>query len=154
VSLRILTARFNCKGRKVTIRQCYAHTNVADEKEKDEFYEQLQAILDKRPKRDLKLLMGDFNAKVGTDNMDRELIMSKHEPEAQNENGELFTEFCTLNELVIGGTIFPHKVIHKTTGTLLDGRTVHQIDHITIGRKWLLDVQAMRGADEASNHHL
>nr|KAG5695243.1 hypothetical protein BaRGS_008071 [Batillaria attramentaria] len=75
----------------------------------------------------------------------------------QNENGELFTEFCTTNDLVIGGTIFPHKTIHKTTWTSPDGRTVNQIDHITIGRKWrrsLLDVRAKRGADAASDHHL
>nr|KAG5693286.1 hypothetical protein BaRGS_011607 [Batillaria attramentaria] len=148
---------FNSKGRKVTILQCYAPTNVADEEEKENFYEQLQAALDKAPRRDLKILMGDLNAKVGTDNTDRELIMGKHGTGTQNENGELFTEFCTTNDLVIGGTIFPHKTIHKTTWTSPDGRTVNQIDHITIGRKWrrsLLDVRAKRGADAASDHHL
>nr|KAG5693360.1 hypothetical protein BaRGS_017653 [Batillaria attramentaria] len=157
VSPRILSARFNAKGRKVTILQCYAPTNVADEEEKENFYEQLQAVLDKAPRRDLKILMGDLNAKVGTDNTDRELIMGKHGTGTQNENGELFTEFCTTNDLVIGGTIFPHKTIHKTTWTSPDGRTVNQIDHITIGRKWrrsLLDVRAKRGADAASDHHL
>nr|KAG5712455.1 hypothetical protein BaRGS_011429 [Batillaria attramentaria] len=157
LSPRILSARFNSKGRKVTILQCYAPTNVADEEEKENFYEQLQAILDKAPRRDLKILMGDLNAKVGTDNTDRELIMGKHGTGTQNENGELFTEFCTTNDLVIGGTIFPHKTIHKTTWTSPDGRTVNQIDHITIGRKWrrsLLDVRAKRGADAASDHHL
>nr|KAG5702922.1 hypothetical protein BaRGS_034695 [Batillaria attramentaria] len=83
--------------------------------------------------------------------------MGKHGTGTQNENGELFTEFCTTNDLVIGGTIFPHKTIHKTTWTSPDGRTVNQIDHITIGRKWrrsLLDVRAKRGADAASDHHL
>nr|KAG5692410.1 hypothetical protein BaRGS_032463 [Batillaria attramentaria] len=105
VSPRILSARFNSKGRKVTIVQCYAPTNVADEEEKENFYEQLQAVLDKAPRRDLKILMGDLNAKVGTDNTDRELIMGKHGTGTQNENGELFTEFCTTNDLVIGGTI-------------------------------------------------
>nr|KAG5685711.1 hypothetical protein BaRGS_027976 [Batillaria attramentaria] len=157
VSPRILSARFNSKGRKVTILQCYAPTNRADEEEKENFYEQLQAVLDKAPRRDLKILMGDLNAKVGTDNTDRELIMGKHGTGTKNENGELFTEFCTTNDLVIGGTIFPHKTIHKTTWTSPDGRTVNQIDHITIGRKWrrsLLDVRAKRGADAASDHHL
>nr|KAG5704405.1 hypothetical protein BaRGS_031111 [Batillaria attramentaria] len=80
--------------------------------------------------------------------------MGKHGTGTQNENGELFTEFCTTNDLVIGGT---HKTIHKTTWTSPDGRTVNQIDHITIGRKWrrsLLDVRAKRGANAASDHHL
>nr|KAG5701138.1 hypothetical protein BaRGS_002614 [Batillaria attramentaria] len=130
---------------------------MADEEEKENFYEQLQAVLDKAPRRDLKILMGDLNAKVGTDNTDRELIMGKHGTGTQNENGELFTEFCTTNDLVIGGTIFPTRPSTKPPGTSPDGRTVNQIDHITIGRKWrrsLLDVRAKRGADAASDHHL
>ena len=101
--------------------------------------------------------MGHLNAKVGTDNTNRELIMGRHGTGMQNENGEIFAEFCSSNELVIGGTIFPHKNIHKTTWTSPDGRTENQIDHITIGRKWrrsLYDVRAMRGADEASHHRL
>ena len=133
VSSRILTARFNSKGRKVTILQCYAPTNVAELEDKENFYEQVQAIMDKTPQRDLKILMGDLNAKVGTDNTDRELIMGRHGTGEQNENGELFTEFCTFNDLVIGGTTFPHKKIHKTTWTSPDGKTENQIDHITIG---------------------
>ena len=157
VSPRILTARFNSKGRKVTIFQCYAPTNTADMEEKEEFYDQIQAVIDRAPKRDMKILMGDLNSKVGTDNTDRELTMGRHGTGEQNENGEIFTEFCTFNDLVIGGTLFPHKTIHKTTWISPDGRTENQIDHITIGRKWrrsLHDVRVKRGADAASDHHL
>ncbi|XP_076315038.1 uncharacterized protein LOC143227481 [Tachypleus tridentatus] len=64
--------------------------------------------------------MGVMNAKVGADNTNRELIMGRHGTGQQNENGELFMEFCTFNDLVIGGTIFPHKTIHKTTWTSPD----------------------------------
>ena len=157
VSPRILTARFNSKGRKVTIIQCYAPTNAADEEVKEEFYDQIQAIMENAPKRDLKILMGDINAKVGSDNTGKELIMGKHGIGEQNENGELFTEFCTFNDMVIGGTVFPHKKIHKTTWISPDGKTENQIDHFTIGRKWrrsLHDVRVKRGADAASDHHL
>ena len=59
--------------------------------EKEAFYEQLQALMDKLPRRDLKILMGDLNAKVGADNM------GKHGFGIQNENGELLTEFCTTH---------------------------------------------------------
>ncbi|XP_020608597.1 craniofacial development protein 2-like [Orbicella faveolata] len=113
--------------------------------------------MDKLPRRDLKILMGDLRAKVGADNTNRELVMGKHGVGVQNENGELLTEFCTFNDLVIAGTVFQHKQIHKTTRTSPDGRTVNQIDHITIGRKRrrsLLDVRVKRGADAASDHHL
>ena len=93
VSPRIITARFNSKGRKVTILQCYAPTNTSLLKSKEEFYEQIQATMDKIPMRDLKIFMGDLNAKVGPDNTDKELIMGRHGVGEQNENGELFSEF-------------------------------------------------------------
>ena len=105
----------------------------------------------------MKILMGDTNAKVGADNTNSEHIMGRHGIGVQNENGELFVEFCTFNDLVIGSTLFPYKTIHKTTWTSLDGRTENQIDYITISRKKrrsLNDVRVKRGADAASDHHL
>ncbi|RUS69107.1 hypothetical protein EGW08_023132 [Elysia chlorotica] len=157
VSPRILTARFNSKGRKVTIIQCYSPTNAAKEEEKEEFYEQVQATFNKAPRQDMKIVMDDINAKVGTENAGKELIMGKQGVGTRNENGELFVEFCSFNDLAINGTIFPHKTIHNITWTYPDGRTQNQINHITIGRKWrrsLQDVRAKRGADAASDHQL
>ena len=157
VSSRLLSARFNSKGRKCTIIQCYAPTNAAGEEEKDIFYNSLQSLIDRTPRRDLKIVMGDLHAKVGEDNTGKEFIMGRHGIGICNENGELFTDLCSFNDLVIGGTIFPHKKIHKTTWTSPDGKTENQIDHITVSRKWrrsLLDVKVRRGADVASDHQL
>ena len=157
VSPRLISARFNAKGRKTTIIQCYAPTNAAKEEEKENFYGLLQAVIDQTPKRDIVIVMGDLNAKVGTDNTDRELIMGKNGVGNINENGELFADFCAFNDLIIGGTVFSHKTIHKTTWTSPDGNTENQIDHFTISRKWrrsLLDVRVRRGADVASDHQL
>ncbi|PVD19665.1 hypothetical protein C0Q70_20155 [Pomacea canaliculata] len=101
--------------------------------------------------------MGDLNAKVGDDNTNRELIMGRHGVGTCNENEELFIDFCAFNDHVIGGTVFPHKNIHKTTWTSPDGQTENQIDHITVGRRWrrsLQDVRVRRGADAASDHQL
>ena len=157
VSRRIITARFNSKGRKVTIIQCYAPTNTAEEEMKEEFYTMLQGIYDKVPARDMKIVMGDLNAKIGSDNKGKEITMGKEALGIMNENGELFSDFCAFNDLVIGGSIFPHKNIHKETWISPDGNTKNQIDHITIERKWrrsLQDVRNLRGADAASDHHL
>ena len=63
VSPRILLVRYNSKGRKVTIVQCYPPTNAASAENKEEFYNQLQATIDRAPKRDMKIMIGDVNAK-------------------------------------------------------------------------------------------
>ena len=81
---------------------------------KEEFYNR-QNVLDETPRRDIKILMGDTNAKVGSDNTGREEIMGQHGLGTMNENGELFADFCTFNDLVIGGSVFPHKTMHKAT---------------------------------------
>jgi hypothetical protein len=73
------------------------------------------------------------------------------------ENGELFTEFCCENNLVIGGSIFKHKDCHKYTWTHHNTRNGHQLDHICISGTWrgsLLDVKNKRSADIQSDHEL
>ena len=52
---------------------------------------------------------------MGSDNTGREEIMGKDGLGTMNENGELFAEFCTFNDLVIDGSVFPHKTMHKAT---------------------------------------
>ena len=132
VNERILTARFHSKFQKISIVQCYAPTNVADDETKEEFYQQLQATLDKLHRRDIVIVMGDMNAKVGNDNGGREHVMGKEGLGTINENGELFASFCELNDLVIAGTVFPHRRINKVTWRSPDMITENQIDHITI----------------------
>ena len=157
VNERIITARFQSKFQKVTILQCYAPTNQADQQDKEDFYGQLQNTLDNVPRRDITIIMGDMNAKVGSINTGRELIMGKEGLGTMNENGELFSDFCAQNDLVIGGTIFSHKRINKATWKSPDGTTENQIDHVTISRRWrrtLQDVRVCRGADVASDHEL
>ena len=83
--------------------------------------------------------------------------MLNHGCGVKNENGEQLVDFCLSNNIVIGGTIFPHLDIHKLTWKSPDGRTTNQIDHIMINRKWrrsLQDVRVVRGADVNSDHFL
>ena len=101
--------------------------------------------------------MGDMNAKVGTDNTGEEEVMGINGIGQVNDNGERFKGLCGFNQLVIGGTIFPHKTVHKANWVSPDGRTENQIDHFTISKKFrrsLQDVRGMRGADIGSDHHL
>ncbi len=141
---------------RLTILQCYAPTNEAEEEVKEDWYEQLQMAVSKVPQHDVLLLTGDMNAKVGTDNSNNERAVGKYGCGERNNNGERLVDFCTNNNLVIGGTIFPHKNIHKLTWQSPDGRTINQIDHIIINGKWrrsLQDVRAYRGTDAYSDHY-
>ena len=75
----------------------------------------------------------------------------------QNDNGERLCEFSQLNGLIITGTLFPHKDIHKATWTSADGRVSNQIDHLLISGQWRSSVQdcrVQRGADTNSDHYL
>lgn len=158
ISDRIILARFQTKHKNMTFIQVYAPTEKASPEDKEEFYGKLAYTLrNDVTKSDIVVLIGDLNAKVGDSNDGWERAMGKFGLGTMNENGELFAEFCTEHDLVIGGTLFPHKDIHKVTWVSNDRRTENQIDHITISRKWkssLLDVRSYRGADVYTDHHL
>ena len=72
------------------IIQSYAPTNTADQEVKEEFYEQLQSVLERTPNRDITIVFGE----VGNDNSTREIIMGKEGLGTMNENRELFSDFC------------------------------------------------------------
>lgn len=75
--------------------------------------------------------MGKLNAKVGNNNTGNEEIMGKHGLGVMNENGERLMDLCVINSYVLGGTVFPHKDIHKATWISPDHATKNQIDHFT-----------------------
>lgn len=92
--------------------------------------------------------MGVFNAQICSDSRGLEGVMGMHGMVKGTGYGELFIEMCAANNLLIGGSIFPHKS---------DQSTANQIDHIAISRKWrgsLLDVRDRGGAGVSSDHHL
>ena len=157
ISERIIKARYNSKFAKLSVIVCYAPTEDAEDEEKDTFYDELQAAVDETPTHDVLLIMGDLNAKVGIDNQGKENTMGTQGLGVANDNGDRLTSFCQENKLVIGGTIFEHKNIHKVTWCSPDGHTQNQIDHIIINNRWrgsLQDVRAKRGADVGSDHAL
>ena len=84
--------------------------------------------------------------------------MGRHGARAEmNDNGERCTDFCQVNELLIGGMLFPHKECHKQTWMAPYGGTENQIDHMAFSKRWkssLQDVCVILGADAGSDHHL
>ena len=103
------------------------------------------------------LFIGDLNAKVGAGNTDCDRTMGRHGCVVVNDNGERPIDFCLEKNRVIGGTIFPHRDIHKLTWKSPDGFTVNHIGHILKNGKWrrsIQDVRVCRGADVKRDHHL
>ena len=157
VNERLIRARFNSHYAKTTVIQCYAPTNDAEDDIKEAYYEALLAQINKTPQHDVLLVIGDQNAKVGSNNSQHERSMGKEGCGTMNENGERLTNLCSSNGLVIGGTLFKHKDIHKITWYSPNNRDKYQIDHVIINGKWrrsLLDTRSYRGADVNSDHCL
>jgi len=157
ISERIIQARFYSNYIKLTLVHVYAPTEDAEEQVKDEFYTRLQDVLSSCRTHDMLIVTGDMNAKVGNNNTSFERVMGKHGLGQRNNNGERLCEICDMNELMITGTLFPHKTIHKATWTSPDGVTKNQIDHILINRKFrnsVEDTRVFRSADIGSDHFL
>ena len=155
---RLLYARFKSNHGNLSVVVCYAPINDAADESKDAFYYKLQEALDKVANHDLLICVGDFNSKMGNSNIDFEACMGNEGAgNTMNENGVRFGSFCLANNLVIGGTLFKHSDIHKTTWTSPCGKYKNQIDHIAISKRHrgsLLDVRVKRGADIGSDHQL
>ena len=83
---------------------CYAPTNDSDDQDKEEFYSRLLTIIQDRPERNVIIVMGDFNAKIGSDNRGYEEIMGQQGLGEMNDNGERFADLCATSDLVIGVT--------------------------------------------------
>ncbi|XP_043069922.1 craniofacial development protein 2-like [Drosophila bipectinata] len=101
---RIIIARFRCNARHITIVQCYAPTEDASDDVKDDFYNALTSSLTRIEKGDIKILMGDFNAKIGPNNNGLETIMGRHGVGTRSNNGDRLIDLCQTFQLVIGGT--------------------------------------------------
>ena len=157
VNERIIKARFYSKYIKLTLIHTYAPTEIASEQVKDDFYTVLQEVIDSVHQHDILIITGDMNAKVGSDNRSFERVMGTHGLGVRNDNGERLCSLCDANELVITGTIFPRKDIHKKTWRSPDGITENQIDHTLVRRKFRkssIDTRVMRSADIGSDHFL
>jgi hypothetical protein len=115
----------------------------------DRFSEELEHVFDKFPKDYKKFLLGDFNAKVGREDIFKPTIGNESLHEISNNNGIRVVNFATSKNLTVKSTMFPHRDIHNVTWTSPDRRTHNHIDHILIDRRWhssILDVLIVQGS--------
>ena len=155
VSSRVLTARLKIAGQDVsrsdrqssrsspffmTIISVYAPTHRSAQEKKDEFYADLQETIDSVHVDDVLLVVGDFNARVGSserweDSLMWDGVRGCHGAGKMNESGEALLSFCALNELTIMNTCFEKKNINKYTWQHPGSKKWHCIDYVMMRRK-------------------
>ena len=108
--------------------QVYAPTSNTEEAEVEQFYEDLQDILELTPQNDALFIIGDWNAKVGS--QETPVVTGKYGLGIWNEAGQRLIEFCQENALVIANTLFQQHKRRLYTWTSPDGQHQNQIDYI------------------------
>jgi len=105
----------------------------------------------------MKLLLGDFIAKFGRENICKPTIGNESFHQDNNDNGVRIIKFATSKNLFVKSSMFPHRNIHKYTWTFPNGKTHNPMDHILIDRRWhssILDERSFRGAECDTDHYL
>ena len=100
----MISVRFQGKPFNITVIQVYAPTSNTEEAEVERFYEDLQDLLELTPKKDVLFIIGDWNAKVGS--QETPGVTGKCSLGIRNEAGQRLIEFCQENALVITNTLF------------------------------------------------
>ena len=113
----MISVRFQAKPFNITVIQAYAPTTNTEEAEVERFYEDL---LELTPKRDLLFIIGDWNAKVGS--QETPGVTGKFGLGIQKEAGQRLIEFCQENALVIANTLFQQHKRRLYTWTSPDGQ--------------------------------
>ena len=107
----MISVRFQGKPFNIMVIQVYAPTSNAEEAQVEWFYEDLQDLLELTPKKDVRFIIGDWNAKEGSQEIPG--VIGKFGLGVQNESGQRLIEFCQENTLVIANTLFQqHKRRH------------------------------------------
>ena len=117
---RMISVSFQGKPFNITVIQVYAPTSNAEEAEVEQFYEDLQDLLEQTPKKDVLFIIGDWNAKVGS--QETPGVTGKFGLGIQNEAEQRLIEFGQENALVIANTLFQQHKRRLYTWTSPDGQ--------------------------------
>ena len=148
----MISVHFQGKPFNIMVIQAYASTSNAEEAEVEWFNGDLQKLLELTPPKDIFFIIGNWNAKVGSQEIPG--VTSKFVFGVQNETGQRLTEFCQENALVIANTLFQQ---HKRRLFTLspDGKHQNQIDYILCSQRWRSSTQLAktRPGSDCGLHH-
>ena len=119
------SVHFQGKPFNTRVIQVYALTSNAEEAEVEQFYEDLQDLLELTPKKDVHFIIGDWNTKVGS--QETPGVTGKFGLGVQHEVGQRLIEFCQENALVIANTLFQQHKRRLSMWTSPDGQHWNQI---------------------------
>ena len=131
---RMISVRFQGKPFNITVIQVYAPTSNAEETEVEWFYENLQDLLQLTPPKDALFMTGDWNAKVG--NQEIPGVTGKFGLGVQNKAWQRLIEICQEKALVIANTLVQQHRRRLYTWTSPDGQHQNQIDYILCSQRW------------------
>ena len=118
--LDAISVHFQGKPFNITVIQVYAPNSNAEEAEVQRFYEDLQDLLELTPEKDVLFIIGDWNAKVGSQETPR--VTGKFGLGVRNEAGQRLIEFSQENALVIANTLFQQHKRRLYAWTSPEGR--------------------------------
>ncbi|XP_055371661.1 craniofacial development protein 2-like [Condylostylus longicornis] len=157
INERLAVIRIRAKFYNISLICAHSPTNEADDSVKEDFHDLLYKTYGDCPRYDAKILLGDFNAKIGQEEIFGKTIGAHSLHHTTNDNGFRLTDLAASCNMVISSTYFPHRDIHKATWLAPDGRTTNQIDHFLTDARHcssVLDVRTYRGANIDSDHFL
>ena len=151
----MISVHLQGKPFNITVIQVYAPTSNAEEAEVEQFYQDLQDLSELTPKKDVLCIIGDWNAKVGS--QETSGVTGKFGFGMWNEAGQRLIEFCQENSLVIANTLFQQHKRRLYIWTSPDGQHQNQIDYILCSKRWRSSIQSTKtrpGTDCGSDHEL
>ena len=136
----MISVHFQGKPFNIIVIQVYALTSNAEEAEVERFYEDLQDLLEITPPKNVRFIIEDWNAKVGS--QETPGVTSKYVLGVQNETRKRLIEFSQDNALVIANTLFQQHKRRLHTWTTPDGQHQNQIDYILCSQRWRSSIQS------------
>ena len=130
----MISVHFQGKPFNFRVIQVYVPNSNVKETEVERFYENPQDLLELTPKKDVLFILGDWNAKVGS--QETPAVTGKFGFGIQNEAGQRLTEFCQENALVIANTLFQQHKRRLYIWTSPDGQYQNQVDYILRSQRW------------------
>jgi len=112
------------RWRNTIVVNMHAPSEEKSDKSKASFYEELEQVFDHLPKYRMKILLGDFNAKVGRENIFKPTIGQESFHQDSSDNGVRLVNFATSKNLVVKSTMFPHRNIQNIPGPPLMVRLI------------------------------